>query len=181
MWRDAGDWERFATVWHPQGRMMASWFQASAPDFIARSRAAWDKGMNVVHVLGGSTIEVAGVRATSETRMQIIQRAPVHGIDVEVNCHGRFIDAFEKISVGWRLMRRQVAYEMDRMMPLDPTVTLQLDRELLASFPEGYRHLAYLQTQQGFDVDRDLPGSRGRRIEQVRSDDRLWLADGQAA
>ena len=34
MWRDAGDWERFATVWHPDGRMVAGWFQATATDFI---------------------------------------------------------------------------------------------------------------------------------------------------
>ncbi len=24
VWRDAGDWERFATVWHPEGFMMAT-------------------------------------------------------------------------------------------------------------------------------------------------------------
>jgi hypothetical protein len=27
VWRDAGDWDRFATVWHPDGVMMATWFQ----------------------------------------------------------------------------------------------------------------------------------------------------------
>ena len=25
LWRDAGLWDRFATVWHPGGRMNASW------------------------------------------------------------------------------------------------------------------------------------------------------------
>ncbi|MDU6375063.1 MAG: nuclear transport factor 2 family protein, partial [Bradyrhizobium sp.] len=24
IWRDAGDWERFRSVWHPDGRMMAT-------------------------------------------------------------------------------------------------------------------------------------------------------------
>ena len=27
VWRDAGDWERFATVWHKDGVMMATWFR----------------------------------------------------------------------------------------------------------------------------------------------------------
>ncbi len=27
VWRDAGDWERFATVWHDEGWMSATWFQ----------------------------------------------------------------------------------------------------------------------------------------------------------
>jgi hypothetical protein len=29
VWRDAGDWERFATVWHADGWMTATWFQGS--------------------------------------------------------------------------------------------------------------------------------------------------------
>src|SRR6476619_7625678 len=32
LWRDAGDWERFRTVWHDDGYMMATWFQGPAED-----------------------------------------------------------------------------------------------------------------------------------------------------
>ena len=35
VWRDAGDWERFRSLWHDDGRMMATWFQGSADEFIA--------------------------------------------------------------------------------------------------------------------------------------------------
>ena len=34
IYRDAGDWERFATVWHSDGWMTATWFQGPAKDFI---------------------------------------------------------------------------------------------------------------------------------------------------
>jgi SnoaL-like protein len=45
LWRDAGDWERFATVWHPtEGWMTATWFQGPARDFIAASRQGFDAG-----------------------------------------------------------------------------------------------------------------------------------------
>jgi hypothetical protein len=37
VWRDAGDWERFATVWHDDGWMTATWFQGPAAAFIAVS------------------------------------------------------------------------------------------------------------------------------------------------
>ena len=30
VYRDAGDWERFATVWTSDGYMMATWFQGPA-------------------------------------------------------------------------------------------------------------------------------------------------------
>ena len=43
LWRDSGDWERFRTVWHPEGRMMATWFQGPAERFIEVSREGWNK------------------------------------------------------------------------------------------------------------------------------------------
>ena len=39
LWRDAGLWERFRTVWHDDGRMMATWTQGTADEFIAMSKA----------------------------------------------------------------------------------------------------------------------------------------------
>ena len=44
IWRDAGDWERFATVWHDDGVMMATWFQGCAKEFIRVTQEGWAKG-----------------------------------------------------------------------------------------------------------------------------------------
>ena len=38
LWRDAGNWERFATVWHDDGWMTATWFQGPAREFIRVSK-----------------------------------------------------------------------------------------------------------------------------------------------
>lgn len=178
IFRDGGDWERFATVWHPDGRMMATWFQASATDFIARSRAAWDAGLTVFHTLGGGTIDIdaTGTRAVAQTKMQIIQRAPVHGVLVDVSCHGRFWDAFEKRDGRWGMVLRQPIYELDRMSPVDPAATLALEPALLASFPVGYCHLGYLQSQLGLDVNRTSPGTRGPEVEWLQQRGVRWLA-----
>ena len=62
LWRDAGDWERFRTCWHPRGRMMATWFQGWAEDFITASQEAFDRGVRILHFLGGCTVDVAGDR-----------------------------------------------------------------------------------------------------------------------
>jgi hypothetical protein len=45
VWRDAGDWDRFATVWHDDGVMTATWFQGPAADFIAVSREGFERGV----------------------------------------------------------------------------------------------------------------------------------------
>ena len=50
------------------------------------------------------------------------------------------------------------------------------DPALLARFPEGYRHLAYVQFKNGMTVKDDLPGLRGPMIEQVYAEGKAWLA-----
>jgi hypothetical protein len=176
LWRDAGDWERFATVWHSDGWMTATWFQGPAQKFIEASRAGFDKGVNILHLLGGWTCEIIGTRAISQVKMTINQRAPVDGILVDVVCWGRFYDFFEKREGRWGIVRRQPIYEKDRLDPVDPSAILKLDAELLARFPEGYRHLAYLQVKNGFEVKADLPGLRGSAVEKVYAAGKAWLA-----
>ena len=130
VWRDAGDWERFRTVWHDDGRMMATWFQGTADEFIAVTKEGWDKGVSILHFLGGSSIDVAGHRAIAQTKMTISQRADVDGVRCDVVCTGRFFDFVEKRGGRWGLVLRQPIYEKDRLDPLDPAATLGLDRAL---------------------------------------------------
>ena len=74
LWRDAGDWERFATVWHEDGVMMATWFQGPADEFIRVSREGFDRGVRILHFLGGTSVDVRGDRAIAQTKMTITQR-----------------------------------------------------------------------------------------------------------
>ena len=175
VWRDAGDWERFRGVWHPEGRMMATWFQGTAEEFIAVSRTGFEKGVNILHFLGGNSVDVAGNRAISQTKMTISQRAKVHDVPVDVVCTGRFYDFFEQRDGRWGIVLRQPIYEKDRMDPVDPAARLNLDAGLLGRFPEGYRHLAYLQTQIGFKVKPDMPGLKGPEVAALHARGRAWL------
>lgn len=176
LWRDAGDWERFATVWHSDGWMTATWFQGPAEQFIAVSRTGFEKGVNILHFLGGFTCDIEGRRAVAQTKMTINQRALVDGVLADVVCTGRFYDFFEKRDGRWGIVRRQPIYEKDRIDPVDPAAVLQLDADLLARFPEGYRHLAYLQTKNGYAVKLGLPGLRGPAVEKLYAEGKAWLA-----
>jgi hypothetical protein len=185
LWRDAGDWDRFATVWHDDGWMTATWFQGPASRFIEVSREGFERGVSILHFLGGFTCDVAGTRAVSQTKMTINQRATVDGVLVDVVCTGRFYDFLEKRRRGttgsghaarWGIVRRQPIYEKDRMDPVDPAARLTLDAERLAGFPEGYRHLGYLQSKNGFTVKLNLPGLRGPVVEKLYAEGAAWLA-----
>jgi hypothetical protein len=174
-WRDAGDWERFRTVWHDDGRMMATWFQGSAEDFIRVSREGFERGVSILHFLGGCSIDLAGERAIAQTKMTINQRAQVHGVPCDVVCTGRFYDFMAKREGRWGVVLRQPIYEKDRLDPVDPAASLSLDAGLLQQFPEGYRHLAYLQTGLGFAVKRDMPGLKGPEVEELYARGAAWL------
>ena len=178
VWRDAGDWERFATVWHPDGVMMATWFQGPAREFIRVTREGWARGVSILHFLGGMSIDLAGMRAVAQTKMTISQRGEVHGVLCDVVCTGRFYDFVEKRDGRWGVCLRQPIYEKDRMDPVDPAAHLVLDAAKLAEFPAGYRHLAYMQSLIGYAVKRDMPQLTGPEVERLYARGKAWLAGG---
>jgi len=179
IWSDSGDWERFATVWHDDGWMTATWFQGPASEFLAARRAGFDRGVNIIHFLGATTCDIAGTRAIAQTKMTINQRASVDDVVVDAVCTGRFYDFFAKREGRWAIVRRQPIYEKDRLDPVDPAASLKLDPQLLGRFPEGYKHLGYLQTKAGFKVKLGLPGVRGPEVAKLYSEGRDWLAGSQ--
>src|SRR5919198_1253755 len=83
VWRDSFQWDRFRTVWNPQG---------------------YKKGVRIYHFLGGSSIDIKGKRAIAQTKMSISQRAAVEGVECDVICIGRFYDFLEKRKGSWGLV-----------------------------------------------------------------------------
>lgn len=181
IWRDSGEWARFATLWHEGARMNATWFRASAAEFIEGCRKGFEAGMIAAHSLGASSIDIEGDRAVAQSRMSIIQRGMIDDIEVDVTCVGRFVDALEKRQGRWGLVLRQPVYEFDSMSVVDPAASLALDKNILERFPVGYRHLAYLQTKMGFTVGTSLPGTRGPEIEALGARMARWLAGDNAS
>ena len=175
VWRDSGQWEKFKTVWHSDGVMMATWFQGHFEEFIKVSIEGWNKGVSILHFLGGCSVEVQGDRAIAQTKMTITQRGPVDGVICDVVCTGRFYDFMEKREGRWGVVLRQPIYEKDRLNPLDPAAKLELDQNLLNQFPEGYRHLAYIQTKLGFTVKPDMPQLKGPAVEALYQRGQDWL------
>jgi SnoaL-like domain len=180
VWRDSTDWERFKTVWHPEGQMWATWFQGTFQEFIDANKAGFAKGVRILHFMGGSSIDLALAnkphpRAIAQTKMTISQRAEVHGVEVDVVCIGRFYDFLEKRDGKWGFVLRRLCYEKDRMDPVDPAASLKLDRALLDQFPMGYCHLAYLQTQVGYKVKKDMPGLVGPDTDALYAKGKGWL------
>ena len=177
VWRDARLWDQFRTVWHADGQMFTTW-TGGIPfeEFVRRNDEGWAKGVRILHFLGGSAIEVQDDRSIAQTKMTISQRANVDGVVGDVVCTGRFYDFFERRAGRWGLVLRQPIYEKDRFDPVDPAAKVSLDQDLLKRFPEGYRHLAYLQTKIGYTVKPDMPGIDGALLDALYSAGKNWLS-----
>lgn len=176
LWRDTGDFERLRSAWHADGRMGTTWSNGSADEFVALARAAFEKGMDVVHTFGGCTVRVAGSRAVAQTRTMISQRAAVHDVPCDIECYGRFYDFLERRDGRWAIVQRQPVYDRDRLLPVAGQSAPPLDAERLARFPAGYRHLAYAQSLMGMNVRTDLPGRSGPEIAALYARGEKWLA-----
>lgn len=178
IWRDSGQWERLATTFHSEGVMVATWKTAAAAEFIAGAKAAWERGVSALHVLSGSQIDIEGDRAIAQTRMAIHQRASLEGVRIDVTCRGRFYDFLQRREGRWGIVIRQLIYEQDRLDTVDGEPLPALDRERLQRYPQGYQHLAYVQSLMGFDVRTDLPGTTGSDVETLYARAAAWLSTG---
>jgi hypothetical protein len=176
--RDTGDWERLATTFHPGAKMTATWFHGPFEAFVEMAKASWAKGSRSQHVLGGTLVDQRGERAIVQTRMTIMARGQIDGVAVDVACHGRFYDRFERREGAWKIAERRLVYEKDRVDPVRSGIPLDLDPAILERFPEGYRHLAYLQTKNGQKIFTDLPGARGPALDKLLAEGKAWLEGG---
>ena len=175
LYRDTGRWDSLRALYAPGATMQTTWFDGPADEFIDRSVASFGGKVRAQHSIGVSTIEVEGDRATAETRVVLLIRAPLDATMVDVTCYGRFFDFFVRHDDVWRIQKRIPVYEKDRIDAVDPTVTLKLDRNLLATFAEGYRHLAYVQAQGGATMPQGLIEPKSEAELRLYKDGARWL------
>ena len=166
VWRDAGDWERFATVWHPEGVMMATWFQGRFADFIRVTREGWDKGVSILHFLGGSAIDVAGDRAIAQTKMTISQRGAGRrrAGAVRRRLHRPLLRLRRPPRGPLDVLHRQPIYEKDRIDPIDPGAELRSMRRRSPPSPKVPSSRLHPDADRlhGEDGHADAEGTGGR-------------------
>ena len=154
---------------------MATWTQGTGDDFIAFSKEGWAKGVSILHFLGGISIDLAGDRAISQTKMTISQRCGRRG-GSRWTCFSPAASTTSSrsaVEAGASCPSRST--RSDRMDPVTLGLAPALDGTLLEAFPVGYRHLAYLQTRIGYTVKKDMPGLKGPEVEALYARGAAWL------
>jgi hypothetical protein len=178
--RDAGLWDDLLAAWHDDGRMYTTWFRGTAPEFIAAVRKAFENGLIVHHFLGGTLVKVAGDRAIAQSKTTIANRVVIDGVECDLQCWARFYDFFERRDGRWAIVLRQPIYEKDRIDPVDPVATLEIDDKLLEGLPVGCRWLLYSQQKAGLPVIKEQVGPHGDLIDEVYAQGAAWLEGAPA-
>jgi hypothetical protein len=175
IWRDGGNFKGLRSTFHPDAIMTSTWFSGPAEEFVARAESRKPGGRSA-HFVGGSSIRLNGSKALAETPIILLLRERIDDIEVDVTCHGRFFDRLLKAEGAWQIFRRGVIYEKDRLDPVSPDAVLTLDKEILQRFPEGYRHVAYVQTKRGMAVATDRPTLPSPERDVLYREAEAWLA-----
>jgi hypothetical protein len=141
--------------------------------FVEISKEGMDKGAFIMHRIHGSTTDINAdaTRAVTKMKATITQRFTIDGCDVDAESDCRFCFFWEKEAAPasgeptrWQARFVRHWYEKDKLIPVDPRRVPQIDDAKLATFPVGYRYLAYCQeTTMNVKVMLDMPGHRRER------------------
>ncbi|HSW15604.1 MAG TPA: nuclear transport factor 2 family protein [Ramlibacter sp.] len=179
--RDDGRWSQLRECYTSDAVMHTTWFVGPAAEFVERSIESASRGARVQHFIGATTIALNGDKAVAETRMILMVRGRLDGVEVDATCWGRFHDRFVKRDDQWRIHKRVPVYEKDRLDPVDPAATLSLDAASLATFPDGCRHLVYLQSRGGASITPHLPVPGSAALARLEAESAAWLAGESAS
>ncbi|MCY1167420.1 MAG: nuclear transport factor 2 family protein [Pseudomonadota bacterium] len=182
-WRDTGEWDKLRNCYTPDATMVTTWYKGPASGFVDASiqgRARQPKDRGGLHIIGGSTSEINGNRATAETRITLLLRSVVHEKLVDITVYGRFLDCLLKSGGQWRIQSREPVYDKDSLRPVDPGETLVLDAKELAKYPAGFRHLAYVQSSEGASITLSIPDPYSNEEKAVYARGKEWLKGASA-
>ena len=173
LWRDTGRWEKLRGLYTDDAIQHTTWFVGPAREFIERVAARPLGGSQ--HFVGACAVELNGDRAIAETRLVLLVRGTLHEVEVDVSCYARSYDRFVRAAGAWRIERREMIYEKDRLDPVDPAARMVLDQAALARYPGGYRHLAYLQAAGGARITPELPVPGSEALRRLYAEGEKWL------
>lgn len=182
-WRDSCDFEKLRGCYTEDATMVTSWYDGAAKGFIdacVQMHARQPSQGSAMHLIGGTTAEVADDRAFAETRITLLTRGTVHGCAVDVTVYGRFLDFLVKRDGKWLIDRREPIYDKDMLQPVSPREAPELDPAELAKQPQGFRHMAYVQSAAGLRINSTIPDPKSEAEQSLYARGRRWLT-GQAA
>lgn len=172
--RDLGEWAALRELFHPGGVIEITWFEGLFTDFVDASERMGGSQFRTKHVITSPvvTFNESRDRAVAETNAIIIGE----NVSLGLGCmgHNRFIDRIEKRDGLWKIVNRKSIY--DAATFTFPLGLVDIDSDLVRTFPREYAALAYLLDKSGFPVARVF-ATKGSALEQdIKTEAAAWLS-----
>jgi hypothetical protein len=156
--RDLGRWERMRDCFWPESQVRVSWYRGDGAGFVDGSIDMAKRGVLAKHRVTPILVNLNGNRAVAAMPSIIDLPVKLHGVELILSAHARFMYRAEKRSEVWRLMGFDAIYMRDELTPTIPGRSITIDPEAVKGLRPTYRLLAYYMTSQGYEVDPDLAG-----------------------
>ena len=171
MFRDIGQWDKLRTLFHPDRRMEASWFQGLFSDFVDASMRMGASDLRTKHVMGTPIISLTSDKAIAETNAIIVCNNAA--LQRGCNAHGRFFDLIERRDRNWKILKRQFFYDMSAFT--FPNGPIEIDADAAKRHPHEYAALAYILEKSGFPVTRRLATRNSEAERAIRIAGQAWF------
>lgn len=180
--RDSGFWDKLAECYHSKAEFTSSWFKGTAADFLKVASEKLEEsrreGGEQKHVNCNHWIQLSGDRAVAESDQILFMRSRIKGVELDVATWSRRLQLIARENGEWKILRRWVIYERDRMDPVDPTVPVDsyYDAEALSKYPATLRYHLWRNEMLGLPPEKSniLRGSEEERRARTAAQD--WLA-----
>ncbi len=156
--RDLGRWDRMRDCFWPESQVRVSWYRGDGAGFVEGSIDMARRGVLAKHRVTPILVNLNGNRAVAAMPSIIDLPVKLHGIELILSAHARFLYRAEKRADLWRLVGFDAIYMRDELTPAVPGHSVTIDPKDLKGFRPTYRLLAYYMTSQGYQVDPNLAG-----------------------
>ena len=181
--RDSGLWDQLAECYHSRAEFTSSWYKGKPSDFFAvaneQLEASRRQGGEQKHVTSNHWIEINGERALAECDLILFMRSTIKGVELDVATWSRRLQLIERENGEWKIYRRWVIYERDRMDPVDPTVPVEAyyDAEALAKYPRKLRYHLWRNDHLGASTEKHIVLRGTPEEDAARGEAGRWLRE----
>jgi hypothetical protein len=179
--RDSGRWDELAECYHSEAEFVSSWWKGSPSDFFKvasqKLEASRQRGGEQKHVTSNHWIEINGDRATAESDLILFMRSPINGVELDFATWSRRLQLLAREKGEWKIFRRWVIYERDRMDPVDPTAPPEsyYDRDALSRYPKKLRYHLWRNEVNGSAPEKHICLRGTEEDRAAREEARKWI------
>ena len=179
--RDRGDWDVLRDCFHPDGTIQIAWITGPGREFIDKSAeriAEFGRGEPAKHIMGTPNIELNGARAFFQSHVNHAARVIIEGIEFDWEFWGQFVDLVERRDDNiWRLFRRTMVYEKDRLDPVHvqalPDDFFEMDA--FTKFLPEVRFLSWRLAKKGIPPSKQIITAGSPKEAALVAESKAWL------